>query len=336
MEKRTLTKSALLLSAACLLALPGDGLILAGQNKAEAGQSAGARSPQQKVQNDETRRLWDEGLLKMRRARRKKLARRNYIYNRVTPAVAEATTPSARTPARRRASARRAASPTGQVVGVTFWRLRPAASGDEARLLVQDEGGQATELTPERVAAETPLKEGDFVRVSIESPRSGYLYVINREQHSDGSLGEPYLIFPTLRTHGGHNRVEAGRIVEIPAQEDNPPYFTMRLSSSEQAAEVLTVLITREPLETPALQRGPIKLSAEKVAEWEQAWKAPVERIEQVGGQGTAWTTAEKEAGREETRRLTQDEPLPQTIYHVITRPGHPIFVNVSLVYGNK
>src|SRR6266446_6051279 len=73
-------------------------------------------------------------------------------------------------------------------VGVTVWRLRPSRSSDEgARVLVQ-EGLKQAEWTPERIEADTPLKIGDRVRLSIESPRPGFLYIIDREQYADGSL----------------------------------------------------------------------------------------------------------------------------------------------------
>jgi hypothetical protein len=304
--------------------------------------------PQQQDQEGETRRLWDEGLLKTRQASRAgrpmrpNRPQRNYSYRRVTPAlpatnaVAAAPKSEVINPASTE-TRKHNASTVDRIVGVTFWRLRPALPGDEARLLVQEQGRQEpAEWTPERVAAESPMKEGQFVRLSIEAPQSGYLYVIDREQYTDGSLGEPYLIFPTLRTNGGNNRVEAGRVVEIPAQDDSPSYFTMRPSSPRLVAEILTVIVSDQPLDVPALERNATKLSAGKFSEWEQLWKAPVERIEQVGGQGTAWTTAEKQAGHDESRRLTQDEPLPQTIYHVAVTSGQPIFINVPLLYGGK
>ena len=42
----------------------------------------------------------------------------------------------------------------------------------------------------------TPLRDGDRMRLSIEAPWDGYLYVLNREQYADGSTSDPYLIFP--------------------------------------------------------------------------------------------------------------------------------------------
>jgi hypothetical protein len=52
------------------------------------------------------------------------------------------------------------------------------------------EDARPTEWTPQRIEADTPLKVGERVRLSIESPRTGYLYVIDREQYADGSYGE--------------------------------------------------------------------------------------------------------------------------------------------------
>jgi hypothetical protein len=66
---------------------------------------------------------------------------------------------------------------------------------------------------------------GDLVRLTVESPHEGYLYVIDRETYGDGSLGEPMLIFLTARTRDRANRVSAGRLIDIPSWTDRAPYF---------------------------------------------------------------------------------------------------------------
>ena len=86
---------------------------------------------------------------------------------------------------------------TDAFVGITIWRLRPAQAGDEATL--SDDGKQ---LTPQRVESQTALREGDQVRLTIEAPKEGHLYVIDREQYADGSMSDPYLIFPVRRIRG--------------------------------------------------------------------------------------------------------------------------------------
>ena len=181
-----------------------------------------------------------------------------------------------------------------------------------------------------RLSADTPLRAGQKLRVSIESARTGYLYVIDREQYADESYGEPYLVFPTLRTHGGDNSVVAGRLIEIPAWEDHPRYLTMNKSRADQTSEVLTVLVTSEPLSEVKLGRDQLKLAPEQVATWEKQWGAQVKRIEAKGDVGKRYTPAEREAG-ERKRLLTHDEPLPQTMYHCEAQPGQPLLINVPM-----
>src|ERR1044072_6140944 len=114
---------------------------------------------------------------------------------------------TSRKPSKRRSSYR-IASPNvpvdnvapDTVVGVTLWRLRPANRADSGERLIVHDDNSTTEWLPGRVSLTTKLAQGDRLRISVEAVRSGYLYVIDREQYADGSLGEPYLIFPTTRT----------------------------------------------------------------------------------------------------------------------------------------
>ena len=221
-------------------------------------------------------------------------------------------------------------------IGVTLWRLRPGSAGDGgARVLVM-ENAQSSQWSPQRIEVDTPLQIGERVRLSIESPRAGYLYVIDREQYADGSLGDAYLIFPTLRTRGGDNQVRPGRLIDIPAQEDNPSYFTLVPSPNrnDQVAEVLTILVSPVPLGDIELSNNPIKLSKSDVAKWERVWSSGFERFEMVGGAGKGWTAVEKEASAMSSARLlTQEEPAPQTIYRVASKTKNTFLVTVPLRY---
>jgi hypothetical protein len=218
-------------------------------------------------------------------------------------------------------------------LGVTVWRLRPAVKTDTgARLLVQ-EGADSTEWTPERVAANATLTEGDRVRVSIESPQTGYLYVIDREKYADKQLGSPYLIFPTSRVRNGDNAVTAGRLIELPSQDDQPNFFTLRSTKPGESGELLTLLVTEKPIEGLNIGAKPLALTEDQVAEWQKKWGKPVQELEMVGGVGKTWTKAEQQAGADQTRLLTQDEPGPQTIYQVVTGAQDPVLVTVGLKY---
>ena len=204
-----------------------------------------------------------------------------------------------------------------------------------ARLLVQDRD-TTTEWTPERVAVGTPLVLGDRVRLSVESPRTGYLYVIDREQYADGSEGAPHLIFPTKRTLGGDNRVTAGRLVEIPAQDDRPPFFTMRPSRPDQTGERLTILVTDQPVKEIVLSDDAVPMAAALAVDLESRGAGLVERLELVGGEGRAWSRAEQQAGADATRLLRQDDPPPQTLFRVSVKQPELLAVNLVLAHGKR
>jgi hypothetical protein len=224
------------------------------------------------------------------------------------------------------------------VVGVTVWRLRPSQNTDDARILVK-KGGK--NWTPERVEADTKFNEGQALRLSVEIPRTGYLYVIDREQYADGSFSAPYLIFPH-NTTGEENRVTAGRVIEIPSQSDEQSYFEVKSvregGQSPQTAEVLTVIVTPTPLkDLPKRAAGddsPLPLPKATVEGWEREWGARAERLELEDGMGQAYTRAEHAAGGNPTNRLTQDDPLPQTIFRVAHKPGKPLLVKLPLGIG--
>jgi len=216
------------------------------------------------------------------------------------------------------------------VVGVTLWLLRPANRADSGERLIVHDDNATSEWVPERISASTKLVQGDRLRISVEAVRAGYLYVIDREQYADGTLGEPYLIFPTKRTSAGDNQVAIGRLLEIPAQDDSPPFFTMRKSRPDHVAEVVSVLVSPTRLEGVEITDKALKLTDAQVAEWEKAWGASVGCLE-MSTTGQAWTREEKDA---RTRALTASAPAPQLLfYRPSVKPTEPMFVKLRLQY---
>ncbi|HEY4425742.1 MAG TPA: hypothetical protein VGN10_16140 [Pyrinomonadaceae bacterium] len=215
------------------------------------------------------------------------------------------------------------------VVGMTLWRLRPPRRTDSGeRLIVHDDN---TEWMPERISATTRLAQGDRIRISVETVRAGFVYIIDREQYADGSLGEPYLIFPTKRTGGGDNEVAIGRLLDIPAQDDSPPFFVMRKSRADHVAEVMSVIVTPTRLEGINITDKALKLTDEQVASWEKSWGSSVGRMEMAMA-GQSWTKEEKDA---RTRALTASAPPPQLLfYRPSVKPTEPMFVKLRLAYG--
>lgn len=218
------------------------------------------------------------------------------------------------------------------VVGVTIWRLRPAGRADSGERIIVHDDNAAKGYVPERISPNTKLNAGDRVRISVEAARNGYLYVIDRELYADGTLGEPYLIFPTTRTLNGDNQVSVGKLAEIPAQEDSPPFFTIRKSRPDQVAEMVSVLVTPTPLEGVAITDKAQKLTDAQVAKWEQSWSNSVGRLE-MESVGQTWTREEKDAGTN-TRALTASAPAPQLLfYRPSLKSNDAMFVKLRLSY---
>jgi hypothetical protein len=283
---------------------------------------------QDPAQEEDARRLWDSEFLKKRaEAKTPAPVRKPIGYRRVAakkPAPAKPDTP-AKPDALDAKPAIEAVE--GEMVGVTIWRLRAtkAADAQESRLLLEED--EKSEWTLERVESETVFAPGDRVRLSIESPRNGYLYVIDREQYTDGTMSDPYLIFPTLRNRNGDNSVKAGKVIELPGKTA----FRLSPLRDDYAGEALTVLVTSEPLADVTVGPRMVKLDPALVARWEKQWNASIERFELIGGAGKTYTKAEREAGQDGSRALTQQDELPQTLYRVVAARNAPLWINVPL-----
>lgn len=281
-------------------------------------------APAFSAQDDETRQLWDTEFLQKRPAPKAKPApKKAPKYRRATAPIAKASPTPGDPPV------------SDTLVGVTLWRLRRAMPGDAktaARMLVHEPVSDAdVEWVPERIGVNQNLQPGQKVRLSIETPKTGYLYVIDREIYKDGSLGDPYLIFPTTRTRGGDNRVGPGAVIEIPSQTDAPPYFAIQKSRIEHVGESLIVIVSAEPLAELKIGDKAVELSTAQVEKWVAEWGAAVERIEEVGNPDTNYSVAEKTAGASATEKLTQGDVLPQSIYRVDGKSGKPLLVTVPL-----
>lgn len=239
-------------------------------------------------------------------------------------------------------------------LGVTVWKLQPdrafadfnqPACRAAARFAGQEGGrdiGHPTMVTPPvRSSSETLFRTGDRIRLSIESTRPGYLYIIGRELRPGGNFGPPKLIFPTQRIRGGNNYLAPGSPVEFPDLCDNVNYFELLPSSSGQSllADALIMIVTDKPLTEVGVPReaGPIPESW--LAAWEARWPSLTRVYELDEGEGQPYTTGELNAGfeilrqgRPGARALGQNGPQPQTIYSVDAR-GDGMMTTVLLWY---
>jgi hypothetical protein len=234
-------------------------------------------------------------------------------------------------PSRRLTNARPKRSMEYAQLGLTVWRLQ--VDGTKAL----DQEGEEAKL--EQLEANTLLSTGSAVRLGIEPlTRNGYLYVIDREQFSDGTYGPARLIFPTLRTRHGYNNVLAHTLVLIPRP---PSYFRVNPSSTgkTQTAEVLTMILSPTPLALPEpLSDQPMVLNSALLKGWEKKWPARITVLELNGGAGII-TSVKAQSERtktldqegKEAESLTRSDPLPQTVFRATIRRGTPFLVTVPL-----
>jgi hypothetical protein len=311
------------------------------------GQTALAQRPAQQPEEENSRRFWPPEFRPQATTPTQKPRTGRYKPAHSTRPAAPIITSTATEPA---------------ALGVTLWLLRspeevkqtapPApptgsrsigASTDEtARVLVKKKIGNSERsevMIPQRVEADTPLKIGQLLRLSIEVPQDGYLYVVDREKYADGTIGDPYLIFPSNPQSNEH-AVKAGRVIELP----DPDYAFEVKSKSEDtnqvlAGELLSFIVTPKPLEgipRASQDDGTIKLSKAQVEAWETQWakNVQVQQLELEKGAGKTRTQAEQNALTKAGQELKQDDPLPQTVFQVSVKRGAPFIVQMPLKIG--
>ena len=233
------------------------------------------------------------------------------------------------------------------LLGLTVWKIRPASKDDAAKELLEEESGgkiQSSEYTLERLLTESPLNYGERIRLSVESlSHSGYLYVVEREQYSDGSFSNPKLIYPTIRSRYKATPVSAGTLVFVP--EGNRNFrVTATQTAKKQIAEVLTIIVSPKPLiDQSMLQTKAIDIPLETMTGWLDKWEVETTLLEQIDGAGQTITLVEQAAGNdaakgltEEASVLTQEDAVPQSIFRSKIKSGNPVLVNVYLNFNSK
>ena len=199
-------------------------------------------------------------------------------------------------------------------VGVTIWKL-------------QRERSRQLERVSRRVEADTKFHDGDLVRISVESPRSGYLYIIDRDWFIDGNGGETNLIFPV---RGEDNRLKPGKLIDIPTEDHASFKATPK---PNQAGEMLTIIVTLAPLKLP-LSDEALSITTTQLTDWGKRWSAITDRYEMNDGAGQTRTIEEQQAAAHGgTRQLTRDDPAPQTIYRLVTKNRDGVMFNLMLSY---
>ena len=210
-----------------------------------------------------------------------------------------------------------------------------------------------------RISDDNSVSDKDQIQMTIEylasldasgarqSNSIGYLYVINREQYPDGTYSKPKLIFPTLNTYNGDNRVMPGKTVAMP--EPERPWTISRSDSGKvQAYETYTIIVSPEPLKDLSgreiqLDTKSIMLDEKLVASWMRLWGGSEARGDLENGAGQLITQREvkssgslgvkKRSTDEDEDDLRQDDPPPQVIFRKVVNPGGHMLVTIRLPY---
>jgi len=102
--------------------------------------------------------------------------------------------------------------------------------------------------TKQKPPEDGTLAEGEKVRISITSPATGYLYIVDQEITKDGKYREPTLLFPNEFTPKERTQVSAGSVVNFPDPKDNPSTIEPTPLGTDYAGELLTVMVFDAPL----------------------------------------------------------------------------------------
>jgi|GEM_PF-1567830 len=226
-------------------------------------------------------------------------------------------------------------------MGVTIWRLSPSqcpiqdcplpkASVDSSKGLVD---------TATRVDDNVPLNNGERVRLGLESlAQSGYVYIIDREQFADGSMGEGFLIFPTRKIDSGKNWAQPGQQIHLPRAGG---CFCVKSRNSQKilVADVLTVVLSQTPLlREEEIGGDAIPIPISLISFLGRADKEKTFRGILRGGSGLAQTAQEQSAGAkglfDTAPILTQGDLPPQSFYQSLVPIGKVAVFNFSLQYG--
>lgn len=227
-------------------------------------------------------------------------------------------------------------------MGVTIWRLSPNECPiQNCPLPKAAANSKGLVDTATRVEENVPLNNGERVRLGIESlSHSGYIYIIDREQFADGSLGEGYLIFPTGKIDQGKNWARPGLQIHLPRAGG---CFCVKSRDPQKVlvADILTVIISPTPILSPGeIGADAIPMPAKMSAYLSRADKERVFRGMLRGGAGLTQSIAEQKAG---TKGLFDTEPVltrsdlpPQSLYQSAVPIGTAGVFNFSLQYNSR
>jgi hypothetical protein len=187
---------------------------------------------------------------------------------------------------------------------------------------------------PIQIPFQTRLSDGDRIILTVEPSHPGYVYVVEREQHGDGSLGKPYLVFPSASNLRQEYEAAPGQPVQVPYSKGREAFLEIRARPMVTAA-ILSLLISPEPIKE--LGMGAHAEIPESVfSGFRSRWLSTSSEVYELEDQTPAKWTKAVQSAVDRLLRLSQDESIPQTIHVVEFRRGEPVMIDVQLLVQQK
>lgn len=224
-------------------------------------------------------------------------------------------------------------------VGITIWRLRKCTDiSPRCFLKLHNDKGRIFTYEAVRVSTEADFQVGDGIQLAIESPITGFIYVIHQEVDDHGKPGDPKLLYPLQE---GVNAVAPGRPLLIPTQgtEGEIKVLKMRNDKGKKlSAERLKIIITPKPLDGLFIKGTARHIVQSDLDLWESKWSGRLELFNLDGGETETMSPNEwyaMQRGNNGSRDLTTEDLGPQKLYVVERKGGDGVLITLDLPYSN-
>lgn len=200
-------------------------------------------------------------------------------------------------------------------------------------LFMRDSNGMAVRTDPAR-----EFKQGDRVRVLLETNADGYLYIFNT---TNG--GEPVMIYPDPELDEAGNYIQAHVPFEIPSSTATEERLRWFVFDQNAGTERLHFVFTREPLAGVPMEddlisfcrdnktKCPWRPSTDLWSQIQAEVKAPT-KVTKAQGSGKTQTDAESQAA---TRGigLNRDDPEPSLVMLTTSTDKKVLVATLDLIH---
>jgi len=227
-------------------------------------------------------------------------------------------------------------------LGVTVWRLSPAQCPIQ-NCPLPDLASRSKGLvdTATRIEDNSALSTGERVRLGLESLSHGaFVYIIDREEFADGTLGDAYLLFPTKNINGGKNWAQPGMQIQLPRAEG---CFCVKSRNPQKllvADNLIVIISPAQLLDLNEIGQTEIPLPSKLTGFLRPGNQARTYRGSLQDGSGLTLTSQEQLAGSKgllDTQPvLTQSDLPPQNFYQSAVGRGAPAVFSFALRYDQS